>query len=287
MTLSEHPNPTPTGGSPKAKPKEKKIFFGIVAAVAGLLVLGQVNMSVRSAQSVEVLHAIADSTRNFSDPAPAPGQYLKLRTHEKVTSKRDVKRYGMEEQVIDVYAPGSANSDWVMDLDGDENGNKREVIHAPDAKFYDGSSWVSGRILDLDVMPHDGAGLYKLIDDTYREEFAQTENIYSLIGYLLKNGLMPAESRAVLYEALTMVPGITITENQKTFDGRSGTAIGRTEALRMSEREEIIVDPVSGLVIGKRDVMTVAAFGFGINDGLGHTVVSYEIVDSAPASINK
>lgn len=98
---------------------------------------------------------------------------------------------------------------------------------------------------------------------------------------------MPAESRAVLYEALTMVPGITITENQKTFDGRSGTAIGRTEALRMSEREEIIVDPVSGLVIGKRDVMTVAAFGFGINDGLGHTVVSYEIVDSAPASINK
>lgn len=287
MTLSKHPNPTALGGSPKAKPKEKKIFFSIVATVVGLLVLGQVNMSVRSAQSVEVLHAIADSTRNFSDPAPAPGQYLKLRTHEKVTSKRDVKRYGLEEQVIDVYVPGSANSDWVMDRNGDENGNKREVIHAPDAKFYDGSSWVSGRILDLDVMPHDGAGLYKLIDDTYREEFAQTENIYSLIVYLLKNGLMPAESRAVLYEALTMVPGITITENQKTFDGRSGTAIGRTEALRMSEREEIIVDPVSGLVIGKRDVMTVAAFGFGINDGLGHTVVSYEIVDSAPASINK
>lgn len=55
----------------------------------------------------------------------------------------------------------------------------------------------------------------------------------------------------------------------------------------MSEHEEIIIDPDSGLVIGGRDVMTVAAFGFGVNDVVGHTAVSYEIVDSAPAAITK
>lgn len=85
-------------------------------------------MSVRSAQWVEVLHEITDSTRNFGDSVPAPGQYLKVRTHEKVKSKRGVKRYGMKEQVIDVYVPGSANSDWVMDRDGATMGANEKLF---------------------------------------------------------------------------------------------------------------------------------------------------------------
>lgn len=284
--LSKHPKSTPIGGLPKAKPKEKKIFFALVATIIGLLVLGQTNMSVRSAQSVEALEKIADSTRNFSDPVPAPGQYLQVRTHEKMMSKIVVKRYGMEELIIDVYVPGNANQHWVMDRDGGANQGKREVIHAPDAKFYDGSSWVSGGILDLDAMPRDGAALYKLIDESDYEEFvSQAENTYSHLVHLLKNSLLSADRRAVVYEALASVPGVTLTENQKTFDGRSGTAIGRTEALRMTEREEIIIDPDSGMVIGKRDIATVAAFGFGFNNVLGHTTISYNIVDSAPAAL--
>lgn len=75
---------------------------------------------------------------------------------------------------------------------------------------------------------------------------------------------------------------MTTSENQKNFDGRTGTAIGRTEVLRGGEREEIIFDPNTGLVIGERTVLMIGAFGFGINEVTGEAAIDYQIVDSVP-----
>jgi hypothetical protein len=44
----------------------------------------------------------------------------------------------------------------------------------------------------------------------------------------------------------------------------------------------MIIDPDTGLVMGERTIMTVAAFGFASNDVVGHTAIDYRIVDEAP-----
>lgn len=287
-TVRRQPKPTFKAGAPKRKGKNGKIAFALAATVAGLLVLGQVNLSAQSAHAVEVLYSTADLTKNFSDPVPGPGQYLQVSTHANWMVSGDTFRSYMEEQMIDVYVPGSANREWVLDRDWGDRKTKREVIHAVDGEFYDGSSWISTEFPDLSVLPRDGTALYKLIDAGYSGASAsRAEDNFVRITNLLRNGLVPADLRAGLYQALALVPGVTIAEDQKNFDGKSGTAIGRTEALRSGQREEIIIDPDTGLVIGERSIMTVAAFGFGLNQVTGHTAISYNIVDSAPEATAK
>ena len=110
---------------------------------------------------------------------------------------------------------------------------------------------------------------------------SQDEDNFVRITDLLRLGLVPADLRAGLYDALALIRGVTASE-QANFDGKVGIAIGRTEPLRAGQRAEIIIDPNTGLVIGERTVMTVAAFGFGSNDVVGHTAIDYRIVEKAP-----
>lgn len=110
---------------------------------------------------------------------------------------------------------------------------------------------------------------------------SRDEDNFVRITDLLRLGLVAADLRAGLYEALALIPGVTAGE-QTNFDGKVGIAIGRAEPLRAGQKAGMIIDPDTGLVIGERTIMTVAAFGFGSNDVVGHTAIDYRIVDEAP-----
>lgn len=273
-------------GKPKRPRRKGRVVFALAAVGVGLMVLGQINVTAQSAHAAGLLRASAEQAKNFTDPTPGAGQYLLVSTHANwMVSGQDFDSY-MEQQIIDVYVPAEAKKDWVLDRDwgGQE---PREVIHAADRKFYE-SRWVSHEFPDLDALPREGKALYKFIDDRYTGGSAsRAEDNFGRITDLLLTGLVPADLRAALYESLALVPGVTSKENQKNFDGKSGTAIGRTELLRGGERAEIIIDPDTGLVIGERNIMTIAAFGFGLNEVMGHTAIDYKIVDSAPAATSK
>lgn len=89
-------------------------------------------------------------------------------------------------------------------------------------------------------------------------------------------------TRAALLDALSRVPGVTATGNVANLDGVTGVAIGRSEPVRAGQRQEIIIDPNTGLVIGERTVAGAALFGFGLNEEMSVTAVETTVTGAAP-----
>ncbi len=272
-----------------ARPRPtRRVLLAAAAVTVGALAVGQTGITAQTAHAAGVLRAVAEQSMTFLDPVPAPGQYLLVHTHANwlvsgVDPAGNTKNT-MNAQTIDVYVPGDPDEDWVLERDwGDAHPvpMESEVIRAKDGYFY-GGPWTLMTDDELDALPRDGQALYDHFDSQYQGGSAsRDENNFVRITDLLRMGLIPADLRAGLYEALALVPGVNATQ-QANFDGKVGTAIGRTEPLRAGQRAEIIIDPDTGLVIGERTIMTYAAFGFGSNEVVGHTAIDYRIVDSAP-----
>jgi RNA polymerase sigma-70 factor (ECF subfamily) len=190
----------------------------------------------------------------------------------------------MNAQTIDVYVPGDPARDWVLERDWGgiaPRPGQKDTIHAQNGEFY-GGPWSVMKQQEIEALPREGQALLDHFDAQYQGGSAsRDEDNFVRITDLLRTGLVPADLRAGLYEALALIPGVNTSE-QKNFDGKPGIAIGRTEALRAGQRDEIIIDPTNGLVIGERTITTYAAFGFGANELTGHTALDYKIVSSVP-----
>jgi hypothetical protein len=272
-----------------ARPRPiRRVLLTAAAVTVGALAVGQIGITAQSAHAAGVLRAVAEQSMTFVDPVPAPGQYLLVHTHANwlvsgVDQAGNMKN-SMNVQTIDVYVPGDPDEDWVLERDwGDAHPvpMEKEVTRAKDGYFY-GGPWTLMTDDELDALPRDGQALYDLFDSQYQGGSAsRDENNFVRITDLLRMGLIPADLRAGLYEALALIPGVNASE-QANFDGKVGIAIGRTEPLRAGQRAEMIIDPDTGLVIGERTIMTYAAFGFGSNEVVGHTAIDYRIVVSAP-----
>lgn len=272
--------------------RTRRALAAVIVLIVGVLVAGQVNMTAQSAHAAGLLRSTAGHSLAFVDPAPGPGQFLLIHSDgdwlgSETTENGDVETF-MTEQRIDVYVPHDPDDDWVLDR---ESGPARtmpgwewsETLRAPNGEFY-GTPWtVPWTESDLRTLPRDGQALLDLFDGQYNGGSAsRSEDNFVRITDLLRSGLVPADLRAGLYEALALIPGVTTSE-QTNLHGQVGIAIGRTEPLRLGERLEVIIDPDTGLVIGERTVNGWEAFGFGPPGELtGHTAIEYHIVDTAP-----
>jgi RNA polymerase sigma-70 factor (ECF subfamily) len=98
----------------------------------------------------------------------------------------------------------------------------------------------------------------------------------------LRTGVVPAELRAALYKAVAGIPGVTITDNAVTLDGHTGIAFGREE--KNGIRQEIIIDPHTGMLVGEREVLLRDGLlpGVPAGESMGWTTVTTSVVDSAP-----
>lgn len=302
LPAQEFPRRRPTGSTtehsaelattdhePKHKPhRTRRVVLMFAAASLGVIVLGQTNVSIQSAHAAGVLRSAAENTLNFSDPTPGPGEYLLIHTHANWlggrTDEAGNQVFAMNAQTIDVYVPGDPSKDWVLDRDWGAvapRPGQKDTIHAPNGEFY-GMPWSLIDEQEIRALPRDGKALIDHFNAEYRGGSAsRDEDNFVRITDLLRTGLIPADLRAGLYEALALIPGVNASE-QTNFDGKPGIAIGRSEPLRAGQRDEIIIDPATGLVIGERMVMTYAAFGLGANNLMGHTAIDYSIVDSVP-----
>lgn len=266
----------------------RRVLLTAAAAAVGALVVGQISITAQSAHAAGVLRAVADQSMTFVDPVPKPGEYLLVRTHANWgvsgVDQSGNMTHRMNVQTIDVFVPGNPDEDWVLRRDwGDAAPVPMgiEVIRAKDGYFY-GGPWTLMTEKELEALPRDGQALYDHFNSQYQGGSAsRDENNFVRVTDILRMGLIPADLRAGLYEALALIPGVTASE-QANFDGKVGIAIGRTEPLRAGQRAEMIIDPDTGLVIGERTIMTYAAFGFGSNEVVGHTAIDYRIVNSAP-----
>jgi hypothetical protein len=269
----------------------------VAAAAAVAVIVGQSTVAVQSASAVSVLRAAATNTIRTADPTIGPGQFLEVKTlgHTTVVSGDD--RW-MRPMTQEVFIPQNASAEWILvstegKPDWFANPESRVAaldswaakdpssltteLRAKDGAFF-GSPWQQ---FDVATLPRDPQALldwferYNNGGGASRDE----ENWENMV-QLLRSGI-PADLRAALYQALALIPGVTVGDRAATLDGRTGIAIGRTETLR-GDRQEIIVDPDTGQLIGYRDVVTLPVFGYPVGDVISSTSVTTTVVDSAP-----
>lgn len=277
---------------------------GVVAVTAAVVVVGNLGQSTPpvSAAQIVLRHAAAETIK-YSDPLPAPGQYLHLRRTSRWAScsggPTDVERDGQlvhtEAPFVcepfvdtrDLYVPADPTGEWVqhwvvsstsqtpaIDRTIRVAGGKTEEVDL--RQQYDAPSDI----------PTDGAAAYKWIDDQYGGGSSnRDEDNFVRITGILRSGFVPAAARAALLDALAKVPGVTATESVANLDGVKGVAIGRSEPARRGERLEIIIDPKTGLVLGER---TLAGEGqwerpWGADGVTELTASQLTVVDEVPA----
>lgn len=281
---------TDAAGSRHRAPRSRRRWKWAIAIPAvpatlaiGVLVAGSVSMSAQSAHAAGILRSAAVEAVRFADPAPLPGQYVLSHTYA------DWSWCLPDEcmpnvQVIDVYMPADPDAEWVLHrqfLEGYPEGPTEQTWRAVDGAFYyDSGPWKG---VDVNAIPTDGETAYAWIDAQYQGgSSSRDEDNFVRITDILRTGLIPAAQRAALLDALARIPGVTATEGVTNLDGVEGIAIGRTEPLRFGQRDEIIIDPATGALLGERMVSTQSVFGWGVDEVITQTAITTSIVDSAP-----
>ncbi|TFC25411.1 hypothetical protein E3O25_12355 [Cryobacterium sp. TMT1-3] len=258
---------------------------GVAAAMTGVLVVGNVTLSAQSAYASDVLRTAATQTIQYADLVAGSDQYLRSHTHAR-WGVCDATGCEPNDQIMDVYMPADPEAEWTLyrdwgNMPGVLTGESIETTRAVDGRFYDpGHSWVN---VDYADIPLDGAAAYEWIDAQYNGGSAsRDEDNFVRITDILRSGLVPAPQRAALLDALSRISGVTATDNVANLDGVTGIAIGRNEMLRAGERQEIIIDPDTGLVIGERAMSGTTLFGWGVNEEMSLTAIETTVVDTAP-----
>jgi RNA polymerase sigma-70 factor (ECF subfamily) len=198
----------------------------------------------------------------------------------------------------DMYIPANADDDWVWVRPGGKvvqtfgPGSERqaaedfkqpqatEMVRAAKGAFYNGHPMSFG----LESLPRDPQQLLNYIyRTTVGQGVSPDGEAVVFIADTLRTGVVPADLRAALYKALAGIPGVSITADQATLDGRTGVAFGRSESNGI--RPEIIIDTSTGTMIGERYIVTRAGVFPGVPAGIveGSTSVSTTVVDTEPA----
>ncbi|BDZ54526.1 hypothetical protein [Agromyces marinus] len=287
-------------GTSSARPAEHRrrwlprltwVGVGVAATLTGVLVAGNVSLNASTAYASDVLRTAAAETGRYADLVPGSGEYLRSRTHARwqvCSGSEDTAKVVCEpnDQILDVYMPADPTAEWVLyrdwgSMQGVLTGESIETARAADGRFYGPESpWVR---VDYADIPTNGAAAYAWIDEQYTGGSAsRDEDNFVRIADILRSGLVPAAPRAALLDALSRIPGVTATDDIANLDGVTGVAIGRNEPFRAGERQEIIIDPDTGLVIGERRLAGATIFGWTFGEETELTAVESTIVDTAP-----
>ncbi|WP_154605408.1 CU044_5270 family protein [Arthrobacter sp. AQ5-05] len=304
--------PTP-GPQRQPRPVRRRVMLASVAALllAGVIVATDViipGKSGASAEAAQVLEATASATITASDPPVGPGQYLKIDTKAVYPSFGGLSgppSVWLEQANGQMYVPADRNGQWTWNreartpivffsdlakeraAEGNPMG-KSQVIRADKGAFYGSPQIIfNGMPLDdaIKSLPRDPG---RLLDVIYKQTHglgpnAETEALIS-VADILRKGVIPADLRAALYKAAALIPGVTVSDRQATLDGRNGVAIGISNWGGYL-RQDIIVDPQNGLLIGERTVLLRANGEYpGVPEGtaISWTAVETSVVGSAP-----
>jgi hypothetical protein len=284
----------------------------VASAAAALLVGGIVVADVvrptgpgATAEAAEVLNNAAAATIQTSDPVVGPGQYLKIQSTN-LWSSAAVDQSGNTYQWLDtekmtMSIPANREGEWVWERSGripttffDEasreyvvrtqtGGTEAYVLRGANGAFYGpGSESTFPSPSYLGSFSRDPR---MLLDDIYQKTRGKGQSADGealvFIADLLRTGLVPGELRATLYQAAALIPGVTVTDAQATLDGRKGIAIGRVED-SSHFRQDIIIDPESGLTIGEREVLTEPSGTMPAGTARTWTTVETSVSDNAP-----
>jgi len=147
------------------------------------------------------------------------------------------------------------------------------------------ASWQSPSPAWLAALPRDTSALR---DRLYADSAGQGRSVDGeavvYVADLLRSGVVPADLRAALYRVLATVPGVEITSSRATIGDATGVGLGYDEAAD-GTRQEIVVDPTDGELVGERYVAVEALDGIPAGTVTGTTAWTRTLVDEIPAAV--
>ena len=292
------------------RPRRARIWLtsaaaaAVVAALIGGDVIGLAGWrGGATARAAEVLNNAAQTTIKTVDPVVGPGQYLRIKSTN-VWSSASVAADGftyqwLDTEKFDMYIPANRAAEWVWQRSGrvpttffdakskeyvERNSDylpHPELLRALNGAFYGSpGGWLA---TDMSTFPRDP---YRLLNSIYKQTLGKGQSVDGealvFIADLLRTGVVPADLRAALYKAAAMIPGVTITEGQANLDGRTGVAIGRLEEGPSKTRQEIIIEPETGQLIGERAVLTQAQGAIPAGTATTWTAIDTSVSRTAP-----
>ncbi|WP_245413108.1 CU044_5270 family protein [Arthrobacter celericrescens] len=311
----------PDGGSRRRRTVTRRVLLASAAAavlVGGIVVADVVAPAGKpgaTAEAAEVLNNAAAAAIKASDPVVKPGQYLKVDTRavysHQVSRSNGTTVAWLATQDSQLYVPADKSGEWVwnrtprvpttffgqeakaeyqnQEAFREKNPDPREprldgIFRGRAGAFYDSPPQIMGTPLleAIRTLPRDPRKLLDLIYEKNGDK-GQTPESQALttIADSLRTGVIPADLRAAMYKAAALIPGVVVADKQATLDGRKGIALG----IHWAEgkiRQDIIIDPGTGLMIGERMVSLAALDGIPANTAFGWTAVKTSVVDSAP-----
>lgn len=300
------------GTEPPRRKRSSAVRWLSAAAAVGALVVGAVLAqtvlsgggppvtSVTPAAAVEVLSRSAERAAAASDPTVGPGQYRYVETHSWYSTSAifpdgESLTY-LREEVNQRWVPADQDEEWQETrtstgnrkwIDGSDeeaaaagfelDQPSTETYRARGGAFFGpidpAGSWQQPTPSFLENLPRDPQQLYQRLAQDAPDNSRGDAELLVYAADVLRSGLVPADLRAAIYQALTRLPGLTITDGAANLDGRTGTALGVTDPI--GNRQEIIIDPETGAFIGERDVdpdgvvMGFTAVTDGVADEIG------------------
>ncbi|QYH35030.1 CU044_5270 family protein [Salinibacterium sp. M195] len=296
----------------RANPRKRiALFSGVSALAAGALVTTLVFTDVlglagwqggADAAAASALSDAAAAAIENSDPVVGAGQYLKVDTEAVFRTGVQTAEWEhfayLGTQNSQLYIPADNSDEWVrvsepraaikvfgegFEEEAQESARagfeEEEISRAPFGGFDNSKP----RDWRLDELPRDPQ---RLLNYIYRvtagHGVSADGQAFEFISATLRTGVVPAELRAALYRAAAGIPGVEITDEAATLNGRTGVAFGREESDGFLH--EIIIDPDTGLLIGERIVQLVDSKFVPVFAGevIGWTAITTTVVDEAP-----
>ena len=310
----DHAGPPTIAYPPKRRYRLRIALGAVVAAVlvaVGLLLptfVTRQNKLGNSAEAIAVLNQAAVGALGATDEPVGPGQYRYIETHvwSTVFGGYDIFR---DEQLTRIWVPAQPDDPlekWMIDrhptgsrvwIEGSEEQARKDGTFldpqqtgvtlqatAPCGNFYGSRTCPRTDGLWQDPTPSFLAGLPRdpaeLLERLQADAPANGRGPTELLVYAadaLRTGLVPADLRAALYQALTRLDSVELTEDAVNLDGLTGSAIGMNDG---QIRQDIIIDPASGAFIGDREVTTDDLDDAPAGTTLSYTAVTTAVVDA-------
>lgn len=301
-----------------APPRRRRRVMAVLASV-GVLALGATLVLTdvvgfagwRGGADPAAAATLAEAARaaiGRVDPELAEGQYLRIQQSAVNVGWWPSESDGGPSVAVftattsDLYVPADRSDDWVWlrplartfgagdavsdgiaervqaDAVAQYGADHVERLRAAGGAWYGEPQSVG---VGLEALPRDG---YRLLNYVYRQQLGSSpaspdQVAFQFFADQLRSGIIPADLRAAMFDALGLIPGVTFVDDQANLDGRTGVAIGRVDG---NIRWDILIDPSSGQFLGERSVLLEAEGNLAAGTTLAWTAVTTSIVDAAP-----
>jgi hypothetical protein len=243
----------------------------LVAAAASALAITSAVLVARDAPSPAAVNSpasLADWAQTLADDPPrvGPGQYLYERIRSTTERNLDDPRFRVRITATgEQWIPHDHRDEWHLEYGGDhvqfvrgtESSARAAGATLPspapastmEAKCgdfahenrCDGEGWgITGSPAFYAGLTGDPARLYEVLED--RAGSSAGMDVFSQADRLLQPNV-PSAFKATLFQAMSRIPGLRITDHARTTDGRTGIGL-RMEA-DGTAREQIL-DPTTG-----------------------------------------